>query len=281
MINLKHINWRKYQGILIPDHPPHIEVDITQRDKKELIKKTKAYLIRWITNWDCSVKTEFWYVIKDTFQGMEELSSNTRSKVRRGMKKCTIKKIPPDILREKGYEVYIKAFDRYETYLKPESKQVFIDDINALDEKKWDFWGVFHEPDQKLIGYSQNLVQNDVCEYKTLKFDPEYMKNYSSYALLYRMNEYYFLNQKLKYVNDGARSISHQTNIQDFLIEKFKFRKAYCLLNIFYRRDIGFFVSILHPFRGLFNRINIQALKKVAVLLIQEEIRRNCQSKKG
>ena len=32
--------------------------------------------------------------------------------------------------------------------------------------------------------------------------------------------------RKLKYVNEGTRSILHETNVQSFLIDKFKFRKA-------------------------------------------------------
>ena len=50
------------------------------------------------------------------------------------------------------------------------------------------------------------------------------------------------------YVNDGARSISHHTNIQTFLIDKFKFRRAFVKLHIVYRWDIGLAIKILYPF---------------------------------
>ena len=37
-----------------------------------------------------------------------------------------------------------------------------------------------------------------------------------------KMNQYYLNEKKLTYVTDGARSLVHQSNIQDFLINKFK-----------------------------------------------------------
>jgi hypothetical protein len=89
------------------------------------------------------------------------------------------------------------------------------------------------------------------------------------------MNRYYINEQKFLYVNDGARSISHDTNIQNFLIDKFHFRKAYCKLNIIYRWDIGLIITILYPFRKITTKSGNSLFKKIAVLLRQEEIRRS------
>ena len=55
--------WRKYQGVLISAKAPHHEV-LTQNISSE-IKKSNAFLARWITNFDCKSKSDFWYLILD------------------------------------------------------------------------------------------------------------------------------------------------------------------------------------------------------------------------
>lgn len=63
------------------------------------------------------------------------------------------------------------------------------------------------------------------------------------------MNQYYLEELKLKYVNDGARSITEHSNIQPFLIDKFNFRNAYCHLELHYKWWFGLVVKAAYPFR--------------------------------
>ena len=74
------------------------------------------------------------------------------------------------------------------------------------------------------------------------------------------MNRYYLEELKVKYVNDGARSITNHSNIQPFLIDKFKFRKAYCHLSIKYKWWMGMAVCMLYPFRKLIPLRQVKAL---------------------
>ena len=89
------------------------------------------------------------------------------------------------------------------------------------------------------------------------------------------MNEYYLKEMNFDYINDGARSISHETNIQEFLIKKFKFRKAYCKLNVIYNLRIGFLVKLLYSFRLVLKLLNFEPFTKLNILLDQEKIRRS------
>jgi hypothetical protein len=126
-----------------------------------------------------------------------------------------------------------------------------------------------------MISYAQNILLGRSCSYGSMKFNPKDLNLYSSYALIYHMNEYYLNKNNFLYVNDGARSISHDTNIQDFLIKKIYFRKAYCRLNIIYRWDIALGVYILYPFRNVISKMRNKVFKKVFILLKQEEIKRS------
>jgi len=143
--------------------------------------------------------------------------------------------------------------------------------MNAIE---YDHFAVYMKKDNKMVAYSNNIVRNDQVDYATIKFHPDYLRFYSSNALFFEMNRYYLNDCNKLYVNDGTRSIYHETNIQDYLIQKFNFRKAYCKLNVIYRWDIGSTVKLLYPFRGIFYNSQHKMLKKIGVLLKQEEIKR-------
>ena len=262
--------WRKYNGALIPMFPPHIQIDTNGLEDK--IQEEGVYFARWTSNFDCVEKTKFWFVINDSAIRLEDYSSNTRSKIRRGLKNCDVKIVDKQTIINQGYEVYKQAFDRYKTYLKAKEYSEFCNDIISLSEK-WQFWGVFFQ--EKLIAYSQNKIVDNYCDYSTIKFHPDYLSRYSSYALFYSMNQYYLNDNNFKYVNDGARSLSHETNIQEFLIQKFKFRKAYCIMHIMYNNKLSFIVNLFYPFRFIFSYFNFGFFRKLNVLLTHESIARS------
>ena len=263
-------NWRKYNGSLIPLTPPHIEVDVTGIEKK--IQEEDAYFSRWTTDFDCKEETEFWYVICDNKLELTDYSRNTRSKIKRGLKNCEVRRIDKDIVLREGFESYNTAFLRYNTHLEAKSEDEFNQELRSLGNE-WEFWGIYN--DVKMIGYSQNKVVDSCCDYSTIKFHPHYLKLYPSYALFYTMNQYYLNEKKYKYVNDGARSISHETNIQSFLIDKFRFRKAYCKLNIIYSPRVRLLLSLLYPFRLIIKFLRFGQFLRLNILFDQEKIRRS------
>ena len=276
-IEYKNIVWKKYHGALIPNTAPNVEISLTKEESKELLKKTNAYFLRYTNNWDTKNKSEFWFVIKDGNEDIDFYKSKIRNQIKKGLKNCIVKKVLPEEIAIKGYEVYKKAFDNYNTTLTLASQNKFYEDI--LKNKHYDYFAVYSRlengNEDKMIAYSSNLIEDNSCNYKTIKFDPDYLSLYPSYALIYEMNLYYLNQLSLDFVNDGARSISHDTNIQDYLIHKFNFRKAFCKLNIYYRKDIYLFVKIIFPFRNIIKKINSKITNKVSVLLVQEEIRRS------
>ena len=89
------------------------------------------------------------------------------------------------------------------------------------------------------------------------------------------MNSYYLKERKLKYVNEGTRSILHETNVQSFLIDKFKFRKAYCKLHVQYHPLVTPIIFVLYPFRKIIVKSNLLFFRKIGVVLSQEKLRRN------
>lgn len=78
------------------------------------------------------------------------------------------------------------------------------------------------------------------------------------------------------YINDGARSISHETNFQDYLEKYFGFRKAFCKLHIVYNPRIKWAVKALFPIRKILHKFDeIGFIHQINSVLFMEELVRN------
>lgn len=240
--------YRLYKGSWIFKIDAHKEELLTKQSIDTMLARG-GLIVRNTYNFDCLNETSFWYVIKDKFGEFEELSVNTRSKIRRCFKLMYVQRISPELLIESGYPVYVQAAESYKIKAIPPTFEDFKKRVIGAEENE--YWGVFEITTGKLVAFSMNYVTDESCEYKTLKALPEYMKKYAYYGLIYEMNRFYLGECKLKYVNDGARTITEHSNIQPFLIGKFNFRKAYCNLNLHYKCWFGLIVKILYPFRKI------------------------------
>jgi len=272
LITYNGLKWYHYQGALLPRVPTHQEVSLSRQEQNELLKTSRALFLRYTDEWNRE-EGAFWFVIKEYFGGMEELSANTRSKIRRGEKRNDVRQVDAEYIAQFGYAVYVHAFEQYNTFMDPIDQKHFKAHIHSQED--YEYWGVFDKQSNRLVGYSENFVEDNMCHYSTIKFHPDFLKNYTSYILFYEMNRYYLETKKMRYVNDGARSISHETNVQTFLMEKFKFKKAYARLHVVYRWDVGLAVQLLYPLKGLIGKIEHPMANKIATVLKQEAIRRS------
>jgi len=142
-----------------------------------------------------------------------------------------------------------------------------------------EFWAVRDKNNNELVAFSENMVRDNACFYNTIWFQPKALQTYAGYVLFSEMNKYYLNDRGLKYVSDGARNISHQTNIHEFLQQKFGFRKAYSSLRVRYFPSVKFLIFVIYPFRRWFANRSFGIFQKIAVLLKQESIRRSCLEK--
>ena len=270
------VRWRNNQGGLFLLSPPNRLEYLDRKSAKSLLKSSGELFVRWETDFDQMAESDWWHVIRDETLSLESLSSNTRSKVRRGLKTFECKPVLRDDILRLGYKVYKKAFTRYETHEKIYTPKEFSKAITSLPEDT-EFWGVWSKSTYELVAFSENYVESQTCFYNTIWFDPSALRQYSSYALFFEMTRHYLGNRGFKYVSDGARSLSHQTQIHDFLESKFGFRKAYARLCVIYAPLFGGAITFAYPFRNQIKKIPFGLFQKASIVLKQEEIRRHSE----
>ena len=256
--------------------PPHKEQKLSKEACGNLLR-IGGLLVRNTYNFDCQEKTNFWFVIQDTFNGLEDLSSNERNKIRRSEKALVFKRISLDLLKSEGWSILKATYEDYAVSDRDMDETVFLNYLSECEKQVFDYWGIFDQ--DRLIGFctvwlwpSQNwelgLIDNkpnyrlNSCEYGLIGILPEYKHNntYPYYGLFYKMNEYYLGEKKYRYVADGARSITEHSHIQDFLMQNLNFRKAYCQLEVHYKWWMKIAVKMLYPFRKIITLPRIKAI---------------------
>lgn len=272
MSDINAVQWFSYNGALLPKTPPHHNIELTKNEQHNLLATYNPYFIRWTSHFDTLDETSFWYILKDSPEELSEYSSKIRNQIKKGLRLCRIEKTDSSTIINEGYVVYKAAFDHYQTLQKPLNREDFQRSLTSLDHA-WEFWSIRND-NGKMIGYSQNYIADNTCNYSTVKLHPDFLPLYPAYALFFTMNEHYLNSRKMAYIHDGTRSLAHQSNIQSFLIQKFHFRQAFCHLHVAYRRDIAIVVALLYPFRHLIKRLSNPLFQKISVLLKHEEIRR-------
>jgi len=262
--------WRLYNGVLVPDLPPHIDPAPKKDELRSAIKKSGAYFARWSSGWD-GPKGCFWYVIKDRYIALEEFGSKVRYQLRKALGACEVRPVEAGFVAQKGYGVYKAAFGRYKGALvQPVDEERFVAGVMQSVNAEW--WGLFHQG--RLIGYAQNRIFGDVCNYSVVKLHPDFFHLGPGYALFFEMDRHYLKERGFWYVYDGARSLAHQSGVQEFLIKKLGFRKAYAKLELLYAPEVAAAVAALYPLRRLIGSLPGSAARRLQILLAHEEIRR-------
>lgn len=261
----KITNYKIYKHAWIDKRAPHFGEKLDSTSISELLSNG-GLMVRNTYDFDCEKETSFWYVIKDSFEGMEELSSRCRGKVRRSLKTYDVRRVSAQELLAVGLPIYQVACKSYKVKADIITKQQFEDRIASCEKAgNTDFWCLYDRTTSEAVALAINTVYGDCCEYNTLKCKPFAMHNstYPYYGLLYEMNRYYLEELKLKYVNDGSRSITEHSNIQQFLIDTFHFRKAYCRLQIVYKWWMRLVVNLLYPFRKIIPFLSVKSVLRM------------------
>ena len=249
--------YRIYKHAWIYDGAPHGEQRLSSDSIRTMLGQG-GWMVRNTYDFDTQEPTDFWYVIKDQYGDLQELSTKTRNQVRHGLANYTIRRISAEEMLQNAYPILCAATESYKRTADAPPETTFRDRIQYADQSM-ELWGAYNQKGL-MVAFAINKIGDDYCDYQTLKAMPADMKNYVYYALIHEMNRYYLQEKQLRYVLDGARSITEHSNIQPFLEDKFNFRKAYCHLRIAYQWWFGILVRCLYPFRRLIKNNQIHAV---------------------
>lgn len=267
--------WKYYNHAAIPTTAPHENINSLPIEDGSIWKLNKgAKMVRWHSDWDCKNETQWWFCIKDTPFNLMDLKAKRRYEINKGSKYFDIKKIIPSDFYEELWEITVLAYSSWPAkYRPPISKERFFKQLQEWNCKV--FFGAFEIESGNLKGYAVLEDNKTYVEFMILRVDPDSEKYSINAALVNGILEYY--NDRFDgtfYINDGSRSIRHETAFQDYLEKYFGFRKAYCKLHIKYKFFLGIFIRLVYPIRKIISpKTGIGS--KLTALLTMESIRRS------
>ena len=240
---------------------PHNERQLSDNECKTLLREG-GLLVRNTFSFDKHSESCFWYVVKNQFGGFDELSPRTRNKVRHANESLEYKFVDLDFIRKNGYPLIEETFADYRINDRPMNEQIFNAYLNECAQSSFDYWGIFDKTTSEFVGFCTVHVWDNCCEYGISAVRTQFKHNatYPFYGLYFVMNQYYLENQHFKYVTDSARTITNHSEIHDFLIHYFGFRKAYCNLKVYYKWWVWLVVQLLFPFRKIITLPRVKAI---------------------
>lgn len=263
------VYWMRYHGALIPANAMPVYPEIAEDDANALLRRSSSLFVRY-TKRTTNTHAQWWYMVCRQYR-VGDTSANTRSKIHRGLRRLTITKTTAAWLAHNGYECHVESYERYKN-AKPQSRREFEKFILSLaGHSIFDLW--ICRKQLKLVGYVICLHENDGIFMHTIDLTPEGLHDYAAYAMLHHLLEYY-VNGLLLPVTNGSRSISHETEMQDFL-QKFNFQREYAELHVVYRPVVKVLVNMLYPLRKVLRMLDwVPQMRNICAVLFQEEITR-------
>jgi hypothetical protein len=253
-------------GPIVQDHT------LTAAQAAQVRRALGAALVWW-TDGPADAATSGWYAVTcDRFTPLEQMPSKHRCEVRRGQKNCTVRQLDAAFVCQHGYPVYEKSFARYRgravTLWDEPAFRRFVElsrDFGDITH----YWGAF--VGEQLVALAANDIYDKVeATYWMIKADPEHLKAYPIYALIYAMNEFYLGQQGFQYVNDGWRALVHESHVQAFLTAKFGFAHRYRRLQINFHPALKLLLGLTAPLAGRLARLD----RRLAALYALQSCRR-------
>lgn len=279
---MENHGWRIYNHSLASARAPHECPDIEALNDKAFWRSFEGdpLFAVWTTDYDCARETQWWYCICDKPFDITALKSKRRNTVRNGLKYCTVAVCDPLDHEDELFEIHNDAQNSYSAVnSSPASKERFHNSLVSFSEEpSIQIFICFLKETGAAAGYAVVRDHGSYAAFQSQKAKPEYEKYQVNAALVHAILEHY--SERLSgsfYICDGSRNINHITSFQDYLEKYFGFRKAYCKLNIRYKRYMKAVVYLLYPFKGLLRRLDSRrAFHLINGVLKLESVRRSC-----
>jgi hypothetical protein len=267
--------WVKNGRMIVPVGPAHRDYEISEEQAHQLLKKAPGSLLVKYHSVpkEPSVHGAWYAIIGDNFIALGAYRNKYQKDIKKGLKNCDVRQLDASFIAKYGYNVYLAAFSRYQGIPKPMGRDSYKDMIHATIDFNdiYHYWGAFYKV--KLVAYMVIVVYGDEeANISVGKYDPEFLRYRSSDALLYTLSQHYLQNKSVQYINSGYRNIHHKTNVEEYVLRKFSYKKLYLNSKVTYNYILEYYLKLTFPLRKWIGKLH-HNLESIYLL---EEIRKKC-----
>lgn len=253
-------DYRLYKGCLEFYGDLYKAEKVNFDELEKMRREVKALLIKHVYDFDCDQETSYWYIIQDNFFDLLDYPSNTRKQIRKSLSVYKYRKVNPEEMYLNGYKVYCAASLRRGIAIPEMDKKTFSLYIDSNYKRGVEYWMGYEIESGEAAMWEAVLVQKYCVVEEVEKLSIYYTKHNPTYGLNYELMRYYIKEHGFKYIIAGARTLQERSNVQDFLISKMKFRRAYCRLQCCYDWKVNFLYFLLYPFQNVISNSKLRIL---------------------
>ncbi|MCI6154131.1 MAG: hypothetical protein MR676_03485 [Porphyromonas sp.] len=226
---------------------------LSKKQLNRIRKVKKALFVKNIYNFDCPQATDNWYIIRDRYYDIEEYESkNTRKQLRKSLSVYEYKRINKQEMLSKGYQVYVDSSTRF----KKKAKAFFsMDEYYSYIQKGFDegreFWGGYDRATGEMAMWEEIYIKGDMVVENKERLSYRFTKHNPTYGLNHEIAKHYLTERGYRYLNAGSRSFDGHSNVQNFLIDKLQFRRAYCQVQLYFPQPLRSLIILGYPFLWL------------------------------
>lgn len=196
-------------------------------------------------------------LVRDRVMGVDEYpKKKDRQQTRRSLRAYEFRRVDLIEMLRVGYGLSLEHWQRL-----PRNRRFvhateadFTDFLHAQNARGVEFWvGYSTETGEAAMWESVYIVGCMAVEEQE-RLSYRYKQYYPTYGLNHVIANYYLKDRGLRYVVAGARTVTEHSNVQEFLLKKMGFRKAYCKLKVWFRFPVNLIVPCAYPFRKLLPR---------------------------
>lgn len=182
--------------------PSHRPLSLPDDEAADLIRREKLAGLRYIATE--GGRASFHLVCDDPDFGLDKLSANTRSKVRRGLSRNEIRRVSGRELAEVAEAAFVETMERQNR-----ASTAAVDAwrrmlLAADDEPAIEIWTAWHEGE--FACYLIAVRIDDVCEFFQARSSNRLLKHYPNNALIYTLTEEMLGKRGVREVTFGIES---------------------------------------------------------------------------
>ncbi len=194
--------------------PPHRTVVLSRDEAIAVIRDTGMAGIRYLTEPDGGGVMSYRIVGRGADYGLERLSSNARSRVRRGLKRNEIRRILGAELAEAGERAFVETLRRQERFSARaiESWKRLLAAVDA--EPACEVWTAWYE--NELAAYLITIRIEDICEFSQARSRNDLLRNYPNNALIFHVAQHMLCERGVREITFGVETVSDDRGVEGF-----------------------------------------------------------------
>lgn len=195
--------------------PHHREYTVGRNELRQLFRGWGCLGVRYAAPVDYDFgRLSYQIVCDDAHYGLERLSANVRSKVRRGLRRCRVGPADLTVLEQQGRQAHHETLQRQERQ-------------GAWEEGRWQrFWAAAREVpgvegwgawvDERVVAFLVTVTFEDGVEFLLARSCSDERKAYPNNALIFAVTEEMLVRRRAPQVTFGLESLEAVTPLDEF-----------------------------------------------------------------